>query len=1009
MGKKRIQKFTSIILAVSLILTNFLVPYAEETSESNALEIYNDFSNAIDTTTSESGIDASESNISVFGTSVYFPLPSNGSYLVTVLDRYYNYTKPYHESYLTRWVLKKDTNGHSEPYCLMDIAASANTPIYAIMDGTIYINKYLDGSGNHVVIKHTDGSYSYYGHMRDLGLQGVGSFVSAGTQIGYVGKTGAATGYHLHFEWSGHDPYCEFRAMGYNLSIAPNSAASHYPHDHSIPISNATCYTTDATNITETNATLNGYVTFSSGTATEAGVYLGTSPDNMSVIAKDSINNNKSPVNMWFGCNKYGTTLSPGTTYYYQCYAVVSGTLYKGEVKSFTTPGDIEPPVISNISVSDVTKDGYTVNCTITDNRAIGLVQFPTWTDNNGQDDLTWHTYSENMNVSSANISFRVNRSEHNNELGKYITHIYAWDQNSNQGSYQGDAIIVFLEDEAPIISNVHVINITNDGYTVYCDITDNNGIERVEFPTWTDNNGQDDLVWHLYSENVNSNSVTAWYRVKISDHNNEYGQYMTHIYAWDQNHNVTSVSIPDWQNIQPYYNYVPKDIFEYNGSVYAVYNNAMKWTDANELCKQMGGHLVSITSQSENDEIMKHLDTNENYWVGLNDFENEGVFTWSNGEQCSFTYWGDGQPDNAGDEDYVHIWYGDKWNDAPNDICNLGLLQQFGFILEIETSSIQIEKVDSFGDNKYEFYNNLMPFSVAEYYAGKQGGHLVTLSSAEENSFVASNIKGWSWLAFTDTESEGTFKWATNEEVVYTNWNEGEPNNDFNEDYGAIKPEGTWNDFFNQQGCYLVIEYDNASPKISVKSGEAKNISDTNVLLTGSVGYTKSKPDNYGFQISTERPDDSTTLFMVYAKEMEGIGDITIGKGNPIAYETSFDYYPLKPDTKYYWRAAAMIDGKRYYGETKEFKTNKSVLNEEFLFGDADADNAITASDAAFVLQKALISTFEVPVEKKTNTPIKYIDVDCDNNITASDAAFILQKALISTFELPAEQKNKQ
>jgi hypothetical protein len=52
---------------------------------------------------------------------------------------------------------------------------------------------------------------------------------------------------------------------------------------------------------------------------------------------------------------------------------------------------------------------------------------------------------------------------------------------------------------------------------------------------------------------------------------------------------------------------------------------------------------------------------------------------------------------------------------------------------------------------------------------------------------------------------------------------------------------------------------------------------------------------------------------------------------------------------------------------------------------------------------------TSRVPVEKKTNTPIKYIDVDCDNNITASDAAFILQKALISTFELPAEQKNKQ
>ena len=79
-----------------------------------------------------------------------------------------------------------------------------------------------------------------------------------------------------------------------------------------------------------------------------------------------------------------------------------------------------------------------------------------------------------------------------------------------------------------------------------------------------------------------------------------------------------------------------------------------------------------------------------------------------------------------------------------------------------------------------------------------------------------------------------------------------------------------------------------------------------------------------------------------------------------------------------------------------------------EFIFGDADADNVITASDAAFILQKTLISTFELPIQKKTNDWLIYADVDADNNITASDAAFILQKTLISTFELPAEKKYK-
>ena len=84
------------------------------------------------------------------------------------------------------------------------------------------------------------------------------------------------------------------------------------------------------------------------------------------------------------------------------------------------------------------------------------------------------------------------------------------------------------------------------------------------------------------------------------------------------------------------------------------------------------------------------------------------------------------------------------------------------------------------------------------------------------------------------------------------------------------------------------------------------------------------------------------------------------------------------------------------------------STIPTSCVFGDADADNVVTASDAAFVLQKTLVSTFELPIQKKTDDWLKYTDVDCDNFVTASDTAFILQKTLVSTFELPAETKNK-
>lgn len=160
-------------------------------------------------------------------TAFTFPLPTaNAPYYVTVLNKYSGGTE--HSSYINQYVL----GGSSAPNnIVVDIAASKNTPVYAVAAGTVTINKYTSGSGNHVVIKHSDGSYSYYGHLIELSSAAKGTTVSAGQQIGKVGMTGSATGYHIHFEWSKHDPYCLFANAGY-VKILSNSGASKYPHTH---------------------------------------------------------------------------------------------------------------------------------------------------------------------------------------------------------------------------------------------------------------------------------------------------------------------------------------------------------------------------------------------------------------------------------------------------------------------------------------------------------------------------------------------------------------------------------------------------------------------------------------------------------------------------------------------------------------------------------------------------------------------------------------------------------
>lgn len=81
----------------------------------------------------------------------------------------------------------------------LDIAAKAGTPIYAAAGGTVTYSGYKGALGNLVIINHGNGVETYYGHCSSLNVS-VGQKVEAGDKIAAVGKTGAATGYHLHLE-----------------------------------------------------------------------------------------------------------------------------------------------------------------------------------------------------------------------------------------------------------------------------------------------------------------------------------------------------------------------------------------------------------------------------------------------------------------------------------------------------------------------------------------------------------------------------------------------------------------------------------------------------------------------------------------------------------------------------------------------------------------------------------------------------------------------------------------
>jgi len=106
----------------------------------------------------------------------------------------------------------------------VDIAAGYGATIQAAAGGTVSIAEKSDSYGYYCVIYHSNGTTTLYAHMNEMPCVSVGSTVSAGQVIGYVGSTGWSTGPHCHFEirvnGSCVDPLSYFPGISFTYSAS---------------------------------------------------------------------------------------------------------------------------------------------------------------------------------------------------------------------------------------------------------------------------------------------------------------------------------------------------------------------------------------------------------------------------------------------------------------------------------------------------------------------------------------------------------------------------------------------------------------------------------------------------------------------------------------------------------------------------------------------------------------------------------------------------------------------
>lgn len=89
--------------------------------------------------------------------------------------------------------------GILRPHTGIDLNADKGAPVYATGDGTVESATWQGGYGNCIIIDHKFGFKTLYSHCAEMKVR-PGQKVKRGQQIGTVGMTGVATGYHLHYE-----------------------------------------------------------------------------------------------------------------------------------------------------------------------------------------------------------------------------------------------------------------------------------------------------------------------------------------------------------------------------------------------------------------------------------------------------------------------------------------------------------------------------------------------------------------------------------------------------------------------------------------------------------------------------------------------------------------------------------------------------------------------------------------------------------------------------------------
>ena len=188
----------------------------------------------------------------------------------------------------------------------------------------------------------------------------------------------------------------------------------------------------------------------------------------------------------------------------------------------------VKQPLTGKISIQNNNPKTGTFDVVVSEVSAphgVQEVKLPTWSSERGQDDIVWYTATKQAN---GTYKLTVNAANHKGSTGEYNVHLYYVQGDGNVG---GTTAKVSLASVAKPEGKLTIANNnpkTGTFDVIVSEVSSPQGVREVLLPTWSHEQGQDDIIWHKAQKQSDG---TYKFTVRASEHKNSVGDYSVHLY----------------------------------------------------------------------------------------------------------------------------------------------------------------------------------------------------------------------------------------------------------------------------------------------------------------------------------------------------------------------------------------------------------------------------------------------------------------------------------------------